>query len=1046
MENFLAAVSLKFNAIISNLNKYRRANPLKVVYTTEVKKDQLWIHFHSDQQVQSISLRIPQSDCYNNYVIGDKIKRAVGTWQFRDTEYKYWQLMSWILTSRIEEAFPHVSKKSQLERMVISFDAGTAPLIVRSFQELADGLVNKLPLTGTPMETWAMCRRVVFLDPTFDQLTPKEALKYQKDLNIKHFPWTSIGLSDSGMCNNNLLKEDLRKFTPFGIKHHNPMRNLYQTLGMRGQESPLVQTASMAALQAETGIERKGWNLMTCFLDTPLNFEDQLIVDNRHQGKFTLESKRFACFGEVQVQPGDELDGGDTISIEPSGKPLSFWIRADRAVVVEVSKDTVAFNGQEREVTVVYVETKHVFKEGVKLTNCHGNKGVITFADCGTVLDQARGEEVGIDIIVSAKTIGKRKNYGQVLEVLLTLLRGKDNPTVIPDDTDVDIEKLKGHLMAKGYNSDGTSPVKTQWFTGNAICGWGFWGLIKNPENQLWTKSEVNATDNRGRRIAGTKLSHIEFKGLTTIFGPKNPIVDEVLSYQQGVEDVHELVQVLETMRGTPKTKAVLDWSSIKPLVQGENYFHTESELAGTIVDVGLLPDGFMMVLPMLYHVYIPSSEREDIEYRLVPKGFEDLNGLSKPNGDNIFLDKVYIPHSGLRECWQHSTGLWGLSDIGGHLNNLVTVCHKLQQKEAKEDSLLRTLNRYFAHTAHRLSTKRGEISTYALAVRYPHSVKATATLAKEGLPQNWIEIHEDMASDLNVSEGGYVIAERFPCLGFKSLRIQRVRVTDDPQCKYVIRVSGNSLVSQNLDFDGDVLFLMSFQTAEANDRLAEEFSNPNKLRMHYIEEANAAKIPFTGTASLDTVKVDRFPTLTPERQADIVAALTGIKRGTGTIVALSYNVMRIIEGNVGFEDTETNLDLEVIMDTVANSVFGQKHAGVSLEERCKEAVCTADLGKMLKMGFPEAGSRRLCEIIRKEAVELGIDNLNRHYRNHLKKGRSNVINVIIRKKHRFYFATRASLEPVRLLQYIEAPPTDLTSHLWRRSLRLKEKNDLSAV
>lgn len=1046
MENFLAALGLKFNAIVSNLNKYRRSNPLGIVYKVEPKKDKLWIHFYSGQQVQSISLRIPHSDSYGNSVVGDRVQRAVGTWQFKDNEFTYWQLMSWILTSRIEEAFPHVSKRSQLERIVSSFDNGTAPLTVRSFQELADGLVNKLPLTGSPMETWAMCRRVVFIDPSFDQLTPKDALEYQKDLNKKHFPWTSVGLSDSGMCNNNLLKEDLRKFTPFGIKHHNPMRNLYQTLGMRGQEAPLIETESTANLRRETGVERRGWNLMTCFLDTPLNFEDQLIVDIRHADKFTLESKRFACFGTVQVSPGDELDGGDVISIEPNGKPLSFWAKADRAVVVEVSEDTVSFNGQERKVTVVYVETKHVFKEGVKLTNCHGNKGVIAFADCGTMIDKGRGVAVPIDIIVSAKTIEKRKNYGQVLEVLLTLTRGKDSPIVIPDDTEVNIAALKKSLATKGYNADGTSPVQTQWFTGDAVCGWGFWGLIKNPENQLWTKSEVTATDNRGRRIAGVKISHIEFKGLTTIFGPKNPIVDEILSYQQGFEDVHELVQVLETIRGTPKTKAVLDWSSIKPLVQGENYFHTQSELKGTIVDSELLPDGFMLQLPMLYHVYIPSNEIDEVEYQLISADCKDLSSVAKPDGDNVFLDKVYIPQSGLRECWQHSTGLWGLSDVGGHLNTLVTVCHQLAQHSVKEDSLLRVLNRYFAHTARRLSTKRGEISTYALAVRYPHSVKATATLAPQGLESNWIEIHRDMAKDLNVVDGGYVIAERFPCLGFKSLRIQRVRVTDDEQCRYVIRVSGNSLVSQNLDFDGDVLFLMSFQTEEANQCLEKEFAEPNTLRLQYIQEANASKEPCVASASLDTINISSFSTLTADKQAEIVGNLTGTKRGTGTTVALSYNVMRIIENNVGFEDKETNLALEVIMDKVANSVFGQKHAGVSLEDRCKEAICTANINQMLDMGFPEAGSRRLCDIIRKEAESLGVDNLDKHYRDHLETGRSNIINVIIRKKHKFYFATRSSLEPVRLLQYLEAPPTDLTSHLWKRSLDLKEKNDLSPV
>jgi len=302
------------------------------------------------------------------------------------------------------------------------------------------------------------------------------------------------------------------------------------------------------------------------------------------------------------------------------------------------------------------------------------------------------------------------------------------------------------------------------------------------------------------------------------------------------------------------------------------------------------------------------------------------------------------------------------------------------------------------------------------------------------------------MADDLGVHNGDCIIAERFPCLGFKSLRIQRVRVTDDVQCKYVIRVSGNSLVSQNLDFDGDVLFLMSFKTEAANSLLLKEFQSPNTTRMQYILESNAAKVPCVGTTNLEDIKIKTFSTLTPQRQAEIVGSLTGLKRGTGAIVALSYNVMRIIESNVGFRDKEVNLAFEVIMDKVANSVFGQKHDGVSLEDRCKEAICTANLSEMLDMGFPTIGSQKLCDIIRLEAESLGVSNLEKHFAKHIEEGKSNIVNVIIRQKHKFYFATRSNLDPMRLLQHIETEPTDLTSHLWNRNLRIKETNDLSTM
>ena len=1044
MECFKAAVNLKLGAIICNLNKYRRGNPLQVLCSTSETEDSLWLHFFCGELSQSLCFPKPYDDEYKNYVIGRRVKRAVGTWNHDDKEYSYWNLMAWLLTGRIETAFAGVGKRSQLERLVMSFDSKQAPMSFRSLQDIVNGLVNKLPLTGTPMETWAMCNRVVFLDPEFDALPPQAALEYQRELNKKHFPWTSIGLSDSGMCNNNLLKQDLRRFTPFGLSHHNPMRNLYQTLGMKGTETPTIQSRSMAELTQKTGVARRGWNLMTCFLDVPANFEDQLILDNRHLDKVTAESRRFLCFGEVKVAAGDQIEEGYVLSVEPNGKPLSFWVRADHALVTAVETDTVAFNGKERHATWVYIETKHSFKEGVKLTNCHGNKGVVTFADCGTMVDEGTGEERPIDIIVSAKTVGKRRNFGQVLEALLTLTtHGRE--TVIEDDAKVSLPQLQTSLVASGYAADGTSPVRTPWFTGRTLCGWGFWGLIKNPENQLWTKAEVTATDNRGRRTAGVKLSHIEIRGLTTIFGKDNPITDEILSYQQGFDDVVELVDILGTLQGESFKKSILDWSCIKPLYQNGSYFHSRAELRYTIVDSTLGPEGFMLQLPRLYHVFVPDDENKDVEYRLISEG-NNLEEASLPGGVNTFIDKLYIPRAELRDCWQHPTGTWGLSDTGGYLNNIVVACHRYVDEGAPEDNLLRTINRYFHHVSKKLSTKRGDIATYALAVRYPHSAKATATLAKDDLPENWIEIHAEMAENLAVKTGDIVIAERFPCLGFQSLRMQRVRVTDDPACRFVIRVSGNSLVSQGLDFDGDVIFLMSFHTEAAKELLQKEYLAPDASRIGYIRAANATKVPCTKPVNITDIGLSSFNPLNAEEQAEIVVNLTGVKRGTGTVVALAYNTMRIIEGNVGFDDRETNLAMEVIMDKVANSVFAKKHAGVSLEDRCKAAICTANLKELLAMGFPAEGSERLCEIIRKEAEGVGVNDLQRHYSSHLKRGRSSIVNVIVKKKRRFYFATRSNLSPVRLRQHLDTASVDLTSYLWHRALNKRRESNAVSI
>lgn len=1042
-EQFLAAIEFKFHRALINSNRYR-AEPLVVALRAETQADQMWLHFSGEGRTQSIVIPVPRQDAFGNTVLGQRVVRAVGSWCHKDGQGKwqeqgFWDLLSWLLCSRIEHVFPQVSKQPQLERLVHSFGGNNTALVFRGCQDLLDGLLNTLPLTGTPLETWAMCHRVVFLDPEFDGLTPAEKLTYQKELNKEFFPWSSLGLSDSGMVQNYLLKKDLRYLTPFGVKHHNPRRNLYQTLGMRGREAPLVVTKGAAQLAAQ-GIERRGWNWLTCFLELPLNFEDQLIVDSRHLAEFTLESRRVICFGEPRVAIGDELPEGAVLSVEPSGTEQRWWVRADNAVVVDVTQELVNFNGQPRKVQVISIETRHNFKEGIKLTNSHGNKGVVVFADCGTMLDAGHGVTRPIDIIVSARSLKSRRNYGQVLEALTTLLHQGKPQLVLPDELQVTEEQLRRALTKRGYAADGTSHVRTSWGEFETICGWLLWGLIKNPETQLWTKAETNSTGLRGLRTAGAKVSHIELKGLTTIFGPRNPVVREILQHQQGVDEVLDLLRSLEVMRGkVPRDVPLLDWTAVRPLAQAEGCFHAKAELTHSVADETLLPAGFLLQLPRTYRVFVPDNPREAIQEQLLstdpanqPLAVDPLAGL------NVLIDKIYVPAAGLRAAWEHPTGLWGLSDIGGLLNNIIVASHNLATTPQGENQLQRAIYRYFHSISHRLSTKRGDISTYCSAVRYPHTAKATATLAKEGLPRDWVEIHADMAQDLRVQTGDHVLVERYPCLGFKSLRIQRVRVTDDPQCRYVIRVSGNSLVSQNLDFDGDVLFILAFHSPQAKQALAQEFLVPDILRKRFLDEANNAKQPRSNPISLTGLGLETFAPLDQETVAEIVGSLTGLKRGTGTIVALAYNLMRIIESNVGYHDRDTNLGLEVILDKVANSVFCQKHVGEqgSLEERCKRAVCLADLPDMLAMGFPETASRHLCEIIRQEAASVGVTDLARHYQRHCARGSSNIINQIVRLKHQVYFATRSDLHPVQLLKHLEAPATDLVAHLWYRGLR----------
>lgn len=114
-----------------------------------------------------------------------------------------------------------------------------------------------------------------------------------------------------------------------------------------------------------------------------------------------------------------------------------------------------------------------------------------------------------------------------------------------------------------------------------------------------------------------------------------------------------------------------------------------------------------------------------------------------------------------------------------------------------------------------------------------------------------------------------------------------------------------------------------------------------------------------------------------------------------------------------------------------------------SLEDLCKQAICTADLNLMLAMGFPEKASKRLCEIVVSKAKKLGISDLEKHYSSSLVGG-SNIINTIVRRFHRLYFATRANLHPVFLLEHIRGengPYSDICSGLFSYSMKRSDES-----
>jgi hypothetical protein len=950
---FIEEMNFEFNRILPVMNGRRRheGTILNVEMNISESDNTLWLAFSSGDILQSLCIPIPYKNEFGNLVVGNEVVRPVGSWflveseEIDGKEVGFWELMKLILVDNIESFFGHlpgVGKRTQLVKILSSFEYNKAPIAIRNTQRIINDIVNKLPLSGTSMQDWAMNNRVIFIDPMFDSLPPADILEYQAKKNKKFFPWSSLGMSDSAMIENYMLKVDMKKYSPFCVAHHNPMRNLYQPLGMKGPEKALIQTTSMRELE-ERGISRGGWNWMTAFIDLPLNFEDQIIINSKHKEKVSASTQRFVAFGKVRVDAGDVLEKGDILSIEPNSKLMLFLTHADSAVVLDVRETEVSVNGNKTKAKVIEVGLKRTFKEGFKFTNLHGNKGIAVFRDLGTVYDPIRKKNVDIDIIVAAKTIGNRKNFGQIFEALSTMLNGPDTYMTIADDYVADVEKVKKALVARGCPENGAFDIDSLGGKFKAVCGWMFWGLLREPEDSVWERSDVVRTNQLGSRPSGSKVSHIELRALTTLFGPSSSIVKEILTHREGNDVVREYLRVLQSMTKKPSLIAkVVDWKNIKPIAQTNGFLHKQEDFTGTISDVSLSQNGFFIKLPFVYETTTSKNPIDEPHEAGRPLGY------TPSNDENIhyMTDTVYVPFFEIRAPWQHQSGLWGISDVAGSINNIVEACKNYEDGALIQDCA-RAVYNYFHLISSRLSTKKGLLATYCMAVRYPHSIKGTASCS-DRLPANTIEVHSSMAKSLGVSHNDFVLVERFPCLGFLSMRPQRVWVTEDEECRYVIRVSGGSLNSLALDYDGDVLFLLSCKTPEAKAELEFEFRFPNSVCQTYIQAATDKKKPRTWQATLDdfvgfTLKNSpgpmRFRPLTPETQSEIARSLIGIKVATGSVIALNYNISRITEGCIGYDNTVVNAGMEVIMDKTGNSVFGGKHRVTYLLERFGEKV-----------------------------------------------------------------------------------------------------------
>lgn len=1089
--------------IKAEFNRINHITEAGVQLDMKIIENKLWVSFSRGAITRSVSIPLPKitDNELNLLVSGDVVRVLCDYWLEREQKrLSYHGVIETLFCEDVNVIKSSMwSGSPMIHKIVKSFDRGQVAYMVSNMQRLINDVVNVMPLYETDMNAWAMNHRLIIIDPVFDTIVdPNDKLEYQTRKNLKYYEkygWTSIGLSDGVLADKNyLLTTDLRLLTPFS-QHHNPQRNLYSTLCMKGDELPNVRSASMQKLM-DKGVHRKGWNLVTAIVDTPMNFEDQILVDKRHLGLCHGVEKRFIIYGDkLLVKKGEEVKTDDKLGYSTDGHAVVMNMRCDIAHIHSIRRDIVDLNGEEIPVFVVIVKGKRFLRDGSKFSNLHGNKGVIRFLDLGYAIDTRNGDSIPIDVMISGTSINKRKNFGQILEALANRVRvdlfgkimvekgiitedqlnaalndqkasgekkrigqiitskysvsphqieavldeqkSKDKPIVVKDDITVEKSKLGSALKKNGIPEDGTSMIHTYCGEMQAIVGEIFWGVTKDPEDQVWDSKRTEVTDNRELRTSGLKFSHVEMKAITTRFGVNNPILKEILSYSQGVEILSDELKIIRSARGEIAPGVpVVDAADIRCVDDTNGLFHTIDAIKGTVVDDEYMPEGFALRLPCYFQAIINKDDLDNFVMGMPQPVQQPLDKIE------YTYNTIYIPNALIRRCWRHPSGKWGLNATGAQINHIVASCHRFIETGDVNDEVkvMRAVARYFLSVTKMLGGKTGELSRYGMSVRYPFSSRGTAVL-DENLPRDTVEIHDSMAKVLKVKSGDVILIERFPCLGFVSIVPQYVKVTEDPQCKYVIRVSGNSLSCESLDFDGDTLFPASFHTPAAIEALRKEMINPNPICAAAIEQLNAKKIPQYKQMGLDDFQIQRFPKPNNEDHAELVRKATGVKSHTGPVIALAYNLMRIVEKNVPYGNLKAHVNLELLLNFLGNTVFSQKHGIRSLQEEATDAICTADVDKMVGLGFDREPSKLLCDLIRKEAASLRIYNLVKYHNFIKENGGSKIINLIVRRKNRVYFATRAALGPFNLIDHLNDAPVDLPSWMLFHILRSdKEK------
>jgi hypothetical protein len=298
----------------------------------------IWFTFTKGKE--SHSFNVPLVFLENNVLLleQNEVKRAVCPYLMKEEDQilDYYVVMQRvIIDSPSGLVNPALVKKSPfIQQVVWSFANGNTAVIMYNLQRAINEIVNRMPLHETLLNSYIMNHRLVIIDPNFVAIrSPEDRLDYQVTKSKYYFPrgWTPIGLADGNLADKNYtLTCDIRHLTPFGMKYHNPQRNLYSTLGMKGDELPNIRSQSMQNLM-DGGIARKGWNLFTLFVDIPDVFEDQIMVDKIHQDKFITYEKRYQCYGFLKVKEGQRVKNGQTLSISDKATTKKFDVDCDSA-------------------------------------------------------------------------------------------------------------------------------------------------------------------------------------------------------------------------------------------------------------------------------------------------------------------------------------------------------------------------------------------------------------------------------------------------------------------------------------------------------------------------------------------------------------------------------------------------------------------------------------------------------------------------------------------------------------------------------------------